>query len=211
MRIIAVGILALLATVLPSYAQRRSTAPFADLDRQVKEQAGGWDGDKSVLSPIFDKERRRLADGFVPELLKYLEGDVEKHYWVSSFLEWPGYLHGNKPLPHLSLLIRQQALALLCLAVGQTKTALGEPCRSMYSLPFKAIPLASRSWGGHTRTWRSKCWSRIRIFGRPIFLRSVKLRLKHTRQFRQPSRALSRRHLTTPPRTDQKRGSPQVS
>ncbi len=45
--------------------------------------------------------------------MKYIGGDFDKHYWVSSFLVEPSYLHGNEPLPDLSLRIRNQALILL--------------------------------------------------------------------------------------------------
>jgi TonB family protein len=87
--------------------------PFAELDRQVKSEPGGWSGNKERLSSFFNEERKRLGNRFEEELLKYITGDVEKHYWISFFLESPSYLHGNKPLPHLSLLIKQQGLALL--------------------------------------------------------------------------------------------------
>jgi len=92
-------------------AQEPAHVPFAELERQVKKQDGGWNGDKSVLSAVFDKERRQLGDRFEFELLKYIAGDAEKHYWISSFLEEP--VNGSKPLPYLSLLVMQQGLSLL--------------------------------------------------------------------------------------------------
>jgi TonB family protein len=39
--------------------------------------------------------------------------DPERHYWISFFLETESYLHGNKPLPELSLLIKEQGLTLV--------------------------------------------------------------------------------------------------
>jgi hypothetical protein len=45
--------------------------------------------------------------------LKYLGTDIDKHYWISSLLVSAGYLKGDQPLPHLALLIKQQALTLL--------------------------------------------------------------------------------------------------
>ncbi len=94
-------------------AQAPSPAPFAKLEQQVRAQQGGWNGDKSILSTLFDQERRRLGDRFESELLKYIAGDAEKHYWISAFLEEPDYLHGSKPVPHLSLLVMEEGLYLL--------------------------------------------------------------------------------------------------
>jgi hypothetical protein len=106
--------LALLLTLLgrAASAWQAGDAPFAEFDRQVKSQQGGWAGDKGRLSGYFNEERKRLGGRFEPELMKYIRGDVERHYWISSFLESPSYLHGNTPLPHLSLLIKEQGLAL---------------------------------------------------------------------------------------------------
>lgn len=94
-------------------AQGAGGAPFAELERQVGAERAGWSGNKERLSGFFNEERKRLGSRFEGELLKYVGGDAEKHYWISSFLESPSYLHGNKPLPHLSLLIKQQGVALL--------------------------------------------------------------------------------------------------
>jgi TonB family protein len=87
-------------------------APFAGLDRRVKAEQGGWMGDKEKLSGYFNDERKRLGSRFEPELMKYIRGDVEKHYWISFFLEDSSYLHGNTPLPQLSLLVKEEGLAL---------------------------------------------------------------------------------------------------
>lgn len=110
-RLIEVTFLLALLTV-PVLAQD-DKPPFYLLDKQVKDQRGGWAGSKQDLSAVFNAERIRLGDKFEAELLKYLGNDVEKHYWISFFLESLSYLHSNKPLPHLSLLIKQQALSLL--------------------------------------------------------------------------------------------------
>lgn len=87
--------------------------PFFLLEAEVKDQPGGWAGNKEQLSSIFNAERVRLADKFEFALMKYLGSDPEKHYWISIFLAAPGYLHQNKPLPYLSLLQKQQGLSLL--------------------------------------------------------------------------------------------------
>lgn len=90
-----------------------ASQPFASLERAVKEQRGGWSGDKSKLSAVFASERRQLGDRFEAELLKWLGDDVEKHYWISSFLKSDSYLHGHKRLPKLALLVMEQGLSLV--------------------------------------------------------------------------------------------------
>ena len=97
-------------SALTLHAQTTSQ-PFSSLERAVNA-GGGFGGDKSKLSAVFDAERRRLGDKFESELLKWLGQDVERHYWVSYFLEADSYLHGNKRLPHLSLLVKEQGISL---------------------------------------------------------------------------------------------------
>lgn len=103
----------LLLCVCVLQAQQAGEAPFASLEKAIQTGRGGWDGDKSVLSKVFDTERKRLGDRFESELLNWLGTDPERHYWISTFLETENYLHGNKRLPHLSLLVKQQGLALV--------------------------------------------------------------------------------------------------
>lgn len=87
--------------------------PFATLEKAVTEERGGWAGNKERLSTVFHAERKRLGNRFESELLKWLGTDPERHYWISFFLESESYLHGNRPLPHLSLLVKQQGLTLV--------------------------------------------------------------------------------------------------
>jgi TonB family protein len=94
-------------------ARQAGEAPFAVLEKAVKQEPGGWAGNKERLSTVFSAERSRLGSRFESELLKWLGTDPERHYWISSFLEYEGYLHGSKRLPHLSLLVKQQGLALV--------------------------------------------------------------------------------------------------
>lgn len=105
--------LALLLCVPMLQAQQAGEAPFVALEKAVEQEPGGWAGNKERLSTVFHAERRRLGDRFESELLKWLGTDPERHYWISSFLEYEGYLHGSKRLPHLSLLVKQQGLALV--------------------------------------------------------------------------------------------------
>jgi TonB family protein len=102
----------MLVLVIAVSAQQ-SKPPFRQLDEEVKKQRAGWAGSKQELAAAFNAERVRLGDKFEEQLIKYLGNDIDKHYWVSAFLEAPSYLHGNKRLPHLALLIKQQALSLL--------------------------------------------------------------------------------------------------
>lgn len=97
------------ASVL-SFAQNK---PFEVFDRAVKEQKGGFSGNKEYLSKIFNAERNRLGDNFEAEFWKYLGDDIEKHYWLNFFVESDSYLHGTKPLPELAFKIRQKGLDLL--------------------------------------------------------------------------------------------------
>ena len=105
----------LLLVVIQPFALHAQTTsqPFASLERVVKAERGGWAGDHSRLSAAFDSERRQLGDKFESELLKWLGQDAEKHYWISFFLEDKSYLQGNKRLPHLALLVKEQGLRLL--------------------------------------------------------------------------------------------------
>ena len=102
----------LLLAAIPAVSQT-PVPPFQDLEKQVQMEPGGWNGDKERLSVLFDKERRRLGAQFEAELLKYVAGNPEKHYWISLFLDEQTYLHGSKPLPQLSLLLMEQGISML--------------------------------------------------------------------------------------------------
>lgn len=106
-----IAVVLLSAVVL--HAQQPDEAPFAAFTKEIKGTSHRWAGEKHTLSKMFDYERRRLGDRFENELLKWLRDDPEKHYWVSLFIESDSYLHGNKRLPELSLLIKQQGLSLV--------------------------------------------------------------------------------------------------
>jgi TonB family protein len=106
-------IAAIVLCAVPLRAQQSVEVPFAALDKAVREEQGGWAGNKERLSKIFADERKRLGPDFENVLFKWLSYDRDKHYWASAFLDWEVYLHGNKRLPELSLLIKQQGLALV--------------------------------------------------------------------------------------------------
>ncbi len=92
------------------FAQSKS---FEVFDNAVKTEKGGFSGNKENLSKVFNRERIRLGEDFEAELWKYLGENVEKYYWISSFLDWKGYLHGNTPLPKLAFEIRKRGVELL--------------------------------------------------------------------------------------------------
>lgn len=104
---------AILLSLNVSQSQRSDEAPFVTFDKAVKQERGGFAGNKERLSTVFDAERKRLGDRFESELMKWLGNDPERHYWISYFLESESYLHGTKPLLHLSLLVKQQGLVLV--------------------------------------------------------------------------------------------------
>jgi TonB family protein len=106
-------IAAVLLSAVVVNAQDTDHTPFIFLDNELVTANRGWSGDKASLSKIFDNERRRLGTRFESELLNWLGDDPEKHYWTSLFIDWESYLHGNKRLPELSLLIKQQGLTLV--------------------------------------------------------------------------------------------------
>jgi TonB family protein len=87
--------------------------PFAIFSRAVKEERGGFSGNKENLSRVFNEVRIGLGAEFEFELWKYLSDDAEKHYWLSLFLTSRSYLHGNEPLPELARQIQIKALSLL--------------------------------------------------------------------------------------------------
>jgi TonB family protein len=86
--------------------------PFRLFDKAVKEEIGGFNGDKSKLSRAFRYERLQLSDIFEVELWKYLGNDVEKYYWVGLFLTTKSYLHGEKSLPVLAFIVWQNGIRL---------------------------------------------------------------------------------------------------
>lgn len=108
-----ISCLILLLITVSELSGQTTSQPFSSLDRAVESQRGGWAGDKSQLSAIFASERRQLGDRFEAELLKWLGNDVDRHYVISLFLEAESYLHGNKRLPQLSLLVMEQGLSLV--------------------------------------------------------------------------------------------------
>ena len=73
---VLIGLLVLATSAVHAQQTR---APFANLDEQVRTQAGGWNGDKSKLSAVFAAERQRLGNEFEATFAPFkLEGKLEK-------------------------------------------------------------------------------------------------------------------------------------
>lgn len=93
-----------------TFAQSKPFGAFVDA---VNNERGGFSGNKENLSKVFNQERIKLGENFEAELWKYIENDVDKHFWISLFVESNSYLHGNTALPELAFRIRENALKLL--------------------------------------------------------------------------------------------------
>jgi hypothetical protein len=96
--------------------------PFSSIDDFLEKNGGDFNNREEIVK-LFNQERTRLGRNFEKELWKYLGKDVDKHYWISSFVEWEGYLQGNPPLPELSFKIKKRGVKL----IGETddKSKLG--------------------------------------------------------------------------------------
>jgi hypothetical protein len=86
--------------------------PFSPIDEFLAKKGGEFNNYVEVVK-LFNEERVRLGKNFEKELWKYLGKDVEKHYWISSFIVWEGYLQGNPPLPELSFKIKKRGVKLI--------------------------------------------------------------------------------------------------
>ena len=92
-----------------AFAQDKS---FSTIDEFLEKNGGDFNNRDEIVT-LFNRERSRLGKNFEVELWKYLGPDVDKHYWISSFVEWEGYLQGNPPLPELSFKIKERGVALI--------------------------------------------------------------------------------------------------
>jgi hypothetical protein len=69
-----------------------------------------WAGNHRTQAQVFNSERERLGDWFIPELMDLLKDDVATHYWISLTSEY--YLENVEPMPQLGLLLMEQGLVL---------------------------------------------------------------------------------------------------
>ncbi len=103
----------ILGLIFLSVAAIGQTQPFDDFRKVLKDEPGGFAGNKEKLSGIFAEERKKLGDRFETELWNYLGRDPDKHYWLAFFVASKSYLHGNDPLPELAFKIRSRGVELL--------------------------------------------------------------------------------------------------
>lgn len=128
-----------LSSLLLGSSAAAQTVPFEMLRRAVNAERGGFAGNKENLSRIFNDERIRLAGSFESELWKYLGDDIEKHYWIGSFLEAPSYLHGNTALPSLSLTIWQRGLNIRTKETGDDALGMRYPMLVLASVQAQKL------------------------------------------------------------------------
>jgi hypothetical protein len=107
-RIFLMGVL-IVSAALCALAQNK---PFSTIDEFLEKRGGDFNNRKEIVT-LFNRERVRLGENFEKELWKYLGEDLDKHYWISSFIEWEGYLQGNPPLPELAFKIKLRGVGLI--------------------------------------------------------------------------------------------------
>lgn len=81
---------------------------LAGIERFV-EKMQAWTGDNVELVRAFGKLRERLGAEFEPAMWKYLGKNIERHYWISYYVEAPG----DADALQLALLVRENAIRLL--------------------------------------------------------------------------------------------------
>ncbi len=85
--------------------------PFSELISLVARK-NGWTFDRRENAALFHKEKKRLGEAFIPELLKFVSDDIDRHYNAAMFLSEPYYLGNEKPMNETALLIYHQGIVL---------------------------------------------------------------------------------------------------
>lgn len=93
-------------------ASAQEVQPFSELISLVAKK-NGWTFDRRENAALFHKEKKRLGDSFIPELLKFLGDDIDRHYNAAMFLSEPYYLGNEKPMYETALLIYHQGIILI--------------------------------------------------------------------------------------------------
>lgn len=84
--------------------------PFHELLLDLKDSSLGVNNNHKAK--IFQEERNRLGKNFAMALERFIGDDIDRCYWISSYLSSDYYLHGNKPLYNLSLSITNKGIKL---------------------------------------------------------------------------------------------------
>jgi hypothetical protein len=98
----------LLASLLAPVA-RGEDDPFAPLLKHLQGQDGEWSTDNAEVARVFHRCARAITNDYRGAVLRFLGTNLERHYWISSYLVDKPYLHGTKPDADLALLILCQA------------------------------------------------------------------------------------------------------
>jgi len=130
-----------------SFAQ--DVKPFSELISQVRKN-DGWTLNRRENALLLYRERKRLGDKFVPELLKFIDGDIDRHYNAAIFLSEPYYLGKEKPMNETALLIYHQGIALTQRSTDQMKKSDELPLRVFASIlsqrmGYKSLAVYHRS------------------------------------------------------------------
>jgi hypothetical protein len=99
----------MVSTAVCALAQNKA---FSSIDEFLAKNGGDFDNREEIVT-LFNRERARLSENFEAELWEYLGDDLDKHYWISSFLDWEGYRQGQPPLPELSFKIKKRGVKLI--------------------------------------------------------------------------------------------------
>ncbi len=132
-------ILLLLFLAFCSMSAFAQSKPFSNLNAALKNEGSFLGGFKEVLSEAFNEDRKALGDNFETELWKYLDKDIDRHYYIGLFLVTPKYLYGNSAQPELASKIWQKGIEL-----AKRKSDLNNGARRTSLLIVSAI-LAERN------------------------------------------------------------------
>lgn len=131
--------------------------PFELFETAVRNERGGFAGNKERLSTVFNEERLRLGDQFEFELEKYVGKDREKLYWIGLFLTAPSYLHGNTALPNVSYKLFKSAISIL--ETRSDEESLGRLVTIKRRLALIAKELGRRAEALELKESAEKLWS----------------------------------------------------
>lgn len=103
------GVLVCLLTFLLALVVRGEDDPFAPLFKHLQAQDGEWSTDNAEVARAFHRCTKAITNDYRGAVLRFLGTDLQRHYWVSSYLVDKPYLHGTKPDADFAMLILCQA------------------------------------------------------------------------------------------------------
>lgn len=89
--------------------------PFSEISQFEESVNGRWATHSQEYKRLFREELRRLGNQASAALPEYLDGNQDRHYWCSTFLEDADIFKGERTAQRhvLALLILEQGLALI--------------------------------------------------------------------------------------------------